>query len=196
MDHSPPGSSVHGILQIRMLEWAAVSSSRGSSQSRITLTSPCSLTQLKCFLCHDTLIPGPHSFIRSLLAMVLKSCSALECSGESQTYPNKTVSGEPMYYEWSQGAYYEAYIWSKEQTGKHIYTILPAYLFWSHASYYIPCPLHNYSSRCLIFPKSLWTPQQVENHMYLYRAHRNKALCFIPSKYSVSTYQMTTEWKK
>ena len=30
----PPGSSVHGILQARMLEWVAVPSSRGSSQSR------------------------------------------------------------------------------------------------------------------------------------------------------------------
>ena len=31
MDHSPPGSSVHGILQARILEWVAISSSRGSS---------------------------------------------------------------------------------------------------------------------------------------------------------------------
>ena len=31
-DCSPPGSSVHGILQARMLEWVAVPSSRGSSQ--------------------------------------------------------------------------------------------------------------------------------------------------------------------
>ena len=29
MDHSPPGSSVHGILQARILEWVAVPSSRG-----------------------------------------------------------------------------------------------------------------------------------------------------------------------
>ena len=34
MDHSPPGSSVHGILQARTLEWVAISSSRGSSQPR------------------------------------------------------------------------------------------------------------------------------------------------------------------
>ena len=34
MDCSPPGSSVHGILQARILEWAAMSSSRGSSQLR------------------------------------------------------------------------------------------------------------------------------------------------------------------
>ena len=34
MDCSPPGSSVHGILQIRVLEWVATPSSGGSSQSR------------------------------------------------------------------------------------------------------------------------------------------------------------------
>ena len=34
MDCSPPGSSVHGILQARMLEWVAVSFSRGSFHSR------------------------------------------------------------------------------------------------------------------------------------------------------------------
>ena len=33
-DHSPPGSSVHGISQARILEWIAISSSRGSSWSR------------------------------------------------------------------------------------------------------------------------------------------------------------------
>ena len=31
MDCSPPGSSVHGILQASILEWIAVPSSRGSS---------------------------------------------------------------------------------------------------------------------------------------------------------------------
>ena len=34
MDYSLPDSSVHGILQARILEWVAMSSSRGSSQSR------------------------------------------------------------------------------------------------------------------------------------------------------------------
>ena len=31
---SPPGSSVHGILQARILEWIVISFSRGSSQPR------------------------------------------------------------------------------------------------------------------------------------------------------------------
>ena len=34
MDCSPPGSSVHGILQARILEWVAMPFSRGSSQLR------------------------------------------------------------------------------------------------------------------------------------------------------------------
>ena len=34
MDCSPPGSFVHGILQARILEWVAMSFSRGSSQPR------------------------------------------------------------------------------------------------------------------------------------------------------------------
>ena len=34
MDCSPPGSSIHGILQTRILEWVAISFSRESSQPR------------------------------------------------------------------------------------------------------------------------------------------------------------------
>ena len=33
-DCSPPGSSVHGILQARILEWVAIPFSRGPSQPR------------------------------------------------------------------------------------------------------------------------------------------------------------------
>ena len=41
MDCSPPGSSVHGILQARILEWGAIPFSRGSSQ-------PGDQTQVSC----------------------------------------------------------------------------------------------------------------------------------------------------
>ena len=34
MDCSPPGSSIHGLLQARVLEWVAISFSRGSSRPR------------------------------------------------------------------------------------------------------------------------------------------------------------------
>ena len=40
MDYSPPGSSIHGILQARILEWAAVLFSRGSSRPGIEPKSP------------------------------------------------------------------------------------------------------------------------------------------------------------
>ena len=42
MDCSLPGSSAHGILQVRILEWVAMSSSRGFSQPR-------AWTQVSCF---------------------------------------------------------------------------------------------------------------------------------------------------
>ena len=37
MNCSPPGSSVHGILQARILEWVAMPSSRESSQPRVRI---------------------------------------------------------------------------------------------------------------------------------------------------------------
>ena len=43
LDYNPPGVSVHGILQARLLEWAAMPSSRGPSRPRIeppSLLSP------------------------------------------------------------------------------------------------------------------------------------------------------------
>ena len=40
MDCSLPGSSLHGILQAKILEWVAISFSRGSSQPRIEPGSP------------------------------------------------------------------------------------------------------------------------------------------------------------
>ena len=34
MNYSPPGSAIHGIFQVRILEWVAMPSSRGLSQPR------------------------------------------------------------------------------------------------------------------------------------------------------------------
>ena len=55
VDCSPPGSSVHGILQARILEWVALPFSRASSLAR-------DRTQVSCFA--DSLpseLPGKHS---------------------------------------------------------------------------------------------------------------------------------------
>ena len=43
-DFSSPGSSIHGIFQARILEWAAVSSSRGSFLPRVQ-------THISCVSC-------------------------------------------------------------------------------------------------------------------------------------------------
>ena len=45
MDDSPPGSSVHGISQARILEWVAISFSRGSSPPRVQTCGSC----ISCF---------------------------------------------------------------------------------------------------------------------------------------------------
>ena len=42
MDYSPPGSSVHGIFQARILELGAISSSKGCSNPGIEPASPVS----------------------------------------------------------------------------------------------------------------------------------------------------------
>ena len=41
MDHSLPGSSVHGILQVRIVEWVTISFCRASSQPRDQILVSC-----------------------------------------------------------------------------------------------------------------------------------------------------------
>ena len=78
MDCSPPGSSIHGILQARILEWVVISFSRGSSRpleeiepwspalraGALTSELPCSVVErqiqnlLTCFLERSKFFPG------------------------------------------------------------------------------------------------------------------------------------------
>ena len=53
MDCSPPGSSVQEISQARLLEWAAVSSSRGSSRLRGRALVSCITGRFFCYLSHQ-----------------------------------------------------------------------------------------------------------------------------------------------
>ena len=55
MDCSPPGSSVHGIFQARVLEWVAISFSRGSSRPRDR--TRVSHIVGRCFYCLSFTIP-------------------------------------------------------------------------------------------------------------------------------------------
>ena len=52
MDYSRPGSSVHGILQARTLEWVAMPSSRGSSQPRDRTCISCGFCTGRLVLYH------------------------------------------------------------------------------------------------------------------------------------------------
>ena len=55
-DYSPPGPSVHGILQARILEGVAISFSRGSSWPRDGTLVSCTAGRL-CTICATSFIP-------------------------------------------------------------------------------------------------------------------------------------------
>ena len=80
MDSSPPGFSVQGISQARILEWVVISSSRGSSQPR-------DRTPISCVYCTDkgslTTVPLAKPKFRS--SYIFRSCWLL-CSKLS-TFP-------------------------------------------------------------------------------------------------------------
>ena len=55
MDYSPPGSSVHGLLQARILEWVAMSFSRDIPDPGIFLTQGLNLCLLRLLHCRQIL---------------------------------------------------------------------------------------------------------------------------------------------
>ena len=65
---SPPDSSVHGILQARILEWAAISSSRESSQPR-------DQTQVSCISCTGRQILSPEPPRKPMISKTNSKCS-------------------------------------------------------------------------------------------------------------------------
>ena len=81
MDCSPPGSSVHGILQARILEWAAISSSRGSPPPRDQTCISFFSCIASRFLTSQSLGKPRFSvviyFIHGGLGLVTKSCPTL-----------------------------------------------------------------------------------------------------------------------
>ena len=72
MDCSPPGSSVHGILQARILEWVAMPSSRGSSQPRDRTRVSCIDKRVLYLLSWVSgLIETPRSFCPAITTLLL-----------------------------------------------------------------------------------------------------------------------------
>ena len=72
MDCSPPGSSVHGILQARIVEWVAIPFSRGSSQGSHLGIEPGSPT-----LQVDSLLSEPPGKLRAPEVKLARSCLTL-----------------------------------------------------------------------------------------------------------------------
>ena len=74
MDCNSPGSSVHRISQARILEWVAISSSRGSSWPR-------NQTCVSCIFCIDRqiLLPLSHQGSQELVSSVQFSSVAQSC---------------------------------------------------------------------------------------------------------------------
>ena len=90
MDCSSPGSSVHGIFQVRILEWIAISSFRESSQPGIKPVSPGSPALAGGFF---TTEPPGKLFITKQLSLTgeLNCIPPPLCHG----FPNEvTVKGE------------------------------------------------------------------------------------------------------
>ena len=78
-DCSPPSSSIHGILQARLLEWVAMLSSRGSSWPRNwTRVSHVSCISRQVLYQHHLVTAKLTNHLSTLLVSVLKlSCSRL-----------------------------------------------------------------------------------------------------------------------
>ena len=109
MDCSPPGSSVHGILQARILEWVAMSSSRGSSWPR-------DWTQVSCIAGRFLLSVSPGKYLPLIAGFLLPlqghrqhhnhSCvylhimldfSHLFIKGDSQSFDSQSEGGRGFY---------------------------------------------------------------------------------------------------
>ena len=102
MDCSPPGSSVHGISQARILEWAASSFSRGSSRpGSPALQADCLPTELQERSKEQCL--GPINYVKfsepSCSHWTLYGIWSLTIPGSGRS-PGEGI-GYPLQYSWA-----------------------------------------------------------------------------------------------
>ena len=79
MDCSPPGSSVHGIFQARILEWVAISYSRGSSRPRDQIQVSCVSCISRQILYHRAIWEAPYYPIYTMLYYIECIISYIIC---------------------------------------------------------------------------------------------------------------------
>ena len=78
LDCSPPGSSVHGVFQTRILEWVAIPFSRGSSPPR-------DQTGVSYIFCMGR-------WVDSLPLVPTEKLSIIYSSGKNENFPSRPVS--------------------------------------------------------------------------------------------------------
>ena len=109
-DHNPRGSSVHGILQQSILEWVAISSSRGSSRPR----DPTCVFYISCIgrwiLYHYSLLSW--FSISAAAAKSLQSCPTL-WDPIDRSPPGSSVPGilQARTLEWVAISFSNAWKW-------------------------------------------------------------------------------------
>ena len=86
MDCSPPGSSVHGILQAKILEWVSAPFSRGSSRPRDPNQVSCMGRQIPqhrgTWEAHETIDTRMLDMVLSLNESLPDLLSGISVSGE------------------------------------------------------------------------------------------------------------------
>ena len=87
MDCSPPGSSVHGIFQARILKWVAISFCRGSSRSR---DQTC-ISWVSCLGRQIITEPGKQIQQRNTISQGKKKIYYLDTLLSKQTAPNMSL---------------------------------------------------------------------------------------------------------
>ena len=99
MDYIPPGSSVHGILQTRLLEWFAIPFSRETSQPR-------DWTQVSCiagefytiWVTLENILTNTVTLIVHYLYLLLFIFeSTIGYSGKKTQVRNPTLSHHPLF---------------------------------------------------------------------------------------------------
>ena len=91
---SLPGSSIHGILQARILKWVAISFSRGSSQARDQTWVSCIVGNLRHYrqILYQLSSQGIHDIIYIWLCLVIQSC-LIHCDPVDCSLPGSSVHG-------------------------------------------------------------------------------------------------------
>ena len=118
MDCNMPGSSVHGILQARILQWGAISSSRGSFWPR---------TQTRVFYLAGLLSNGPPRSLTAaaVAAKSLQSCPTLSDPIDGSS-PDSAIPGilQTRTLEWVAISFSNAWEWKvKVKSLSHVWLL-------------------------------------------------------------------------